>query len=95
MAVVKSQLGGIRGDIKGLRGEVKDVHKKIDSMFFRLVLLMAGGVIAKGAFDFYRDERAWNRITQVKGLDESVKVEILTLLRGLKEHRDGTQAKAA
>ncbi|KAF8419930.1 hypothetical protein EV426DRAFT_710964 [Tirmania nivea] len=60
-------VGRHHGDIKDLSGEVKDLNKKINSMFVRLVLLMAGGVIAEGAFDSYRDERAWRRTSQVKG----------------------------
>jgi len=34
-----------------------DVNKKIDTKFDRLMLLIIGGVILEGAFDFYRDER--------------------------------------
>ncbi|KAF8419929.1 hypothetical protein EV426DRAFT_710963 [Tirmania nivea] len=81
MAVVKSQLVGIMGDIK-------DLNKKIDTMFFCLVLLMAGGVIVKGAFDFYRDERAWSRSSQVKGYNEhekSMKAQVLASLGGVKD----------
>ena len=41
----------------GVDKKFDDVNKKIDTKFDRLMLLIIGGVVLKGGFDFYRDER--------------------------------------
>ncbi|KAG0638675.1 hypothetical protein HOY80DRAFT_1047043 [Tuber brumale] len=38
-----------------------DLDKKIDSKFDKLLLLIVGGLIVKGGFDIFRDERNYAR----------------------------------
>ena len=65
---MKLQVNDIKSGLKELNNNVNkkfddvnrkfdDVNKKIDTKFDRLMLLIIGVVVLKGAFDFYRDER--------------------------------------
>jgi len=54
-------MNDVKSSLKDLTSKVDKgfdhVNKKIDTKFDRLMLLIIGGVVLKGGFDFYRDER--------------------------------------
>ncbi|KAF8423835.1 hypothetical protein EV426DRAFT_711074 [Tirmania nivea] len=57
MDTVQRSVKDVIADVKDVKADVKEVAKKVD----RLLYFIIGGIILKGGFDLFRDERGWKR----------------------------------